>query len=529
MDFLHRSAVALLALALTACSGGNAAEQLLNGPAYNPKDQTKCQVKASHTKPLITEWPEDRRAALEAARAKGMVVVRYDGCELELLPGCTAPGSYSYQAYTPKKDTLTITNADELYASVPLGAAELEGKLSQAKELGIATTLVGRYLADQTAVPRSALSGPCEQATHIVGALTVGAFEVYAVGRLDARGEADVGGARTGGGAGVTQETLSQGGDAAACDVGSEDDATPPANCTALVRIEVLPLGDAAVAEASVCQEGHKLVDHVCVDQIAEPGCPPNARYDGGRCQAAPSRGGAPPGMVLIPAGEFPMGCVPDDPACEEREKPRRQVYLDAFYIDRTEVTAAQYRACAKAGVCAVPTKYDSTWRTKGHDNHPMNGVTWNDADTYCRWAKKRLPTEAEWEKAARGTDDRLYPWGNEAPSCQRAVIREGGQDGCGKKGTWPVGSKPSGASPYGVLDMVGGVWEWLADYHDPQYYAHGPTQNPKGPTSGEYRVFRGSCWGVERVAQHRVSQRNRGEPGRKNRQLGIRCAKTAP
>ena len=189
--------------------------------------------------------------------------------------------------------------------------------------------------------------------------------------------------------------------------------------------------------------------------------------------------------MVLVPAGEFWMGCSRRDSSCDGDEKPGRKVYLDAFEIDRTEGTVAQYRACVEAGRCPHPqTDEYRNWGKSGRDDHPINGVSWSDANTYCRWAGKQLPTEAQWEKAARGTDGRVYPWGDEKASCRYAVMDDGGS-GCRTFGTMPVGSKPAGASPYGALDMAGNVLEWTADWYAKHYYGKASSRNPPGAAGG--------------------------------------------
>ena len=195
----------------------------------------------------------------------------------------------------------------------------------------------------------------------------------------------------------------------------------------------------------------------------------------------------APPGMVYVPAGEFIMGSDEGDPD----EQPVHTVYLDAFYIDKTEVTNAQYRKCVEAGICRAPTPCE--WREQTYEDvskadYPVVCVSWNDADAYCRWAGKRLPTEAEWEKAAQGTGGRTYSWG-EGIDCDHAQYNE-----CGGQAV-PMGSKPQGVSPYGALDMVGNVWEWVADWYDGDYYSQSPEHNPPGPDSGASKVLRGGSW----------------------------------
>ncbi len=182
--------------------------------------------------------------------------------------------------------------------------------------------------------------------------------------------------------------------------------------------------------------------------------------------------------MVQIPAGDFVMGCnEPMNPFCGHKISKKK--YLPAFRIDKTEVTVAQYKRCVDAGRCKKPKTghFAFNWNKPGRENHPINGVSWYDANTYCGWVKKRLPTGTEWEKAARGTDGRKYSWGNEKASCQYAVITYGGE-GCGKRSTWPVGFKKEGASPYGSLDMIGNVSEWTADR-----------------SGGKNRVIRGGSW----------------------------------
>jgi len=195
--------------------------------------------------------------------------------------------------------------------------------------------------------------------------------------------------------------------------------------------------------------------------------------------------------MVFVAAGEFWMGCNDRvDQECQEDEKPFHKVYLDAYYIDKFEVTQGEYSECVRAGKrksgCQDNSKYDGFTG----ERQPVVGVTWDQAKSYCEWAGKHLPTEAQWEKAARGTDGRKYPWGNQTISCSLANYSD-----CKKGKTVEVGGYASGASPYGALDMMGNVWEWVADWYDKEYYSSSPERNPTGASSGTYRVLRGGSW----------------------------------
>jgi formylglycine-generating enzyme required for sulfatase activity len=233
-------------------------------------------------------------------------------------------------------------------------------------------------------------------------------------------------------------------------------------------------------------------------------------------------------GPVLVPAGEFLMGSADADSGADSDEKPQRKVYLDAFKIDRTEVTNAMYAKCVQAGACRTPAssgsgKKNSYYGDSQYANYPVIHVSWNDAQAYCMWAGGRLPTEAEWEKAARGADGRTYPWGNEPPDKQRCNFNRDVGD------TTPVGVYPAGASPYGALDMAGNVWEWVADRYQADYYAVAPARNPPGPAAGDSRVLRGGSWGCGQWLV-RAAGRDRNDPVVRNVNLGFRCARgTSP
>jgi formylglycine-generating enzyme required for sulfatase activity len=220
--------------------------------------------------------------------------------------------------------------------------------------------------------------------------------------------------------------------------------------------------------------------------------------------------------MVYIDQGEFTMGSDNGAPG----EKPSHKVGLDSYWIDRAEVTNAMYALCVQAGACQPPSSKSSLSNPSYYDNinlakYPVINVSWNDASTYCTWAGRRLPTEAEWEKAGRGLDGRIYPWGNFPPSC--SLVNYSGCTG----DTTAVGIYPSGTSPYGMVDMAGNVWEWVNDWYDATYYVHSPQQNPQGPASGNGHVVRGggfqSKW-IDIQVFHRANQ-NDGSSG-----TGFRC-----
>jgi sulfatase modifying factor 1 len=222
---------------------------------------------------------------------------------------------------------------------------------------------------------------------------------------------------------------------------------------------------------------------------------------------------GAP--MVLILAGEFLMG---SDDGLDDG-KPAHTVYLDDFYMDKYEVTNAQYRKFMDATKHEAPEFWnDSDYNTP---NHPVVGVSWNDAVAYAEWAGKRLPTESEWEKSARGgLVGKKYPWGDTLTHDDANYYGTGGKDKW--KYTSPVGSfDPNG---YGLYDMAGNVWEWCADWYSNNYYANSPKSNPKGPSSGLSRVLRGGSWYYFDDNALRVTSRDYGDPSSMNNSVGFRC-----
>jgi len=258
-----------------------------------------------------------------------------------------------------------------------------------------------------------------------------------------------------------------------------------------------------------------------------------------GNNQAAGSERTSADGMteIFVPAGTFQMGGL--DAAASDNEKPVHQVTMHAFWMDKFEVTNAMYLQCVKAGACPPPQFLKSETRASYFNNpdfndYPVVEVTWGDADSYCKWAGRRLPSEAEWERAARGDTINTYPWGEQRPDATLANFNYQLGD------TARVGSYPAGASPFGIMDMAGNVAEWVNDYYQGNYYANGPATNPTGPLArSNYfaRVVRGGTF-ADAARDIRLSKRSQvtgsnlqADPGSTayfgdfSPRIGFRCA----
>jgi formylglycine-generating enzyme required for sulfatase activity len=264
----------------------------------------------------------------------------------------------------------------------------------------------------------------------------------------------------------------------------------------------------------------------------------PTARPD--NAKAGDERSAKADGMaqVFIPDGSFQMGGVDSD--AQPDEKPLHKVTLTGFWMDKVEVTNYMYSLCVQAGACDPPREFKSATRdnyftSPDFQDYPVIYVSWQDANNYCTWAGRRLPTEAEWEYAARGSADyRRFPWGEESPTNSLANYDYQFGD------TTRVGSFPSGASPFGVLDLAGNVWEWVSDFYSPTYYSGAPEANPTGPVAGANgprKVIRGGSW-ADGFKELRVSNRgfslapdltadskSEAYMGQANDHIGIRCA----
>lgn len=271
------------------------------------------------------------------------------------------------------------------------------------------------------------------------------------------------------------------------------------------------------MVEAPEVEEGQEEEEE---EEEAEPVAAPSF-------EDPPEEGGAAPSirernkreMVCIPEGPFAMGS--SEEGTPKSERPAHTVHLDPFYIDRCPVTNEQYRMFTLATGHRAPPHWRRGNYALGMDEHPVVNVSWRDAQAYAEWAGKRLPTEAEWEKTARGTDERNYPWGN------RFVEGERCNNTNSFGSTTPVNEFPDGRSPYGVWDMAGNVYEWCADYYDEEYYETGPDVDPRGPEEGRERAVRGGCFAESRAAV-RTTYREGLRQEETSDRIGFRCAMDA-
>jgi len=244
--------------------------------------------------------------------------------------------------------------------------------------------------------------------------------------------------------------------------------------------------------------------------------------------------------LLFIPSGEFVMGSDPGEPYFWGAEVPKHTVYLDSFWIYRTEVTNRMYRPCVEDGKCSSPQEmsshtHDNYFNNPDFDGYPVIHVTYEDAKTFCKWAGGRLPSEAEWEKAARGEEGVLFPWGDDdlqddlanfcdegCPGHSVEFTEQGFNDGY--RDVAPVGSYPAGASPFGALDMAGNVLEWVEDWYAVDYYSQSPYANPTGPDSGTKHIIRGGSWWSLRDGLRPAARASK-ELDYASDMVGFRCA----
>jgi formylglycine-generating enzyme required for sulfatase activity len=236
--------------------------------------------------------------------------------------------------------------------------------------------------------------------------------------------------------------------------------------------------------------------------------------------------GAAERGMVFIPAGEFLRGRshpLPDDnlkwfPVLLKDDRPARKIFVDAFYLDENEITNGQYAAFVKSRKHKAPYNWPAGELPAGKENFPVVDASWLDAEAYCRSMGKRLPTEAEWERACRGlAEGKAYPWGDQPPA--EGDARFDRLDGPGEIRRFK-------ANYFGLYDMAGNVWEWCADWYEKDYYQQAPERNPPGPSTGLYRVLRGGSW-ADQPKFLTCAYRSWARPAERSPNIGFRCAKT--
>jgi formylglycine-generating enzyme required for sulfatase activity len=436
-------------------------------PKAESSENGSCSAVRPQTEPDLMGWDPGSRAKVDRLADQGLVAVRYSakGCnvELEVLSHCIGSSmKYEYSPYW-SMETKTAKDAGELYASLPIGAASLKGRLKGSRVLRTDYRLVGQLsIPPDAVVDASSLKGPeCARATHVVSTLYVGGFALVDGEAQHLSAVADVFIAEAGGQKDSQRQRVFLEGDPEACERGKASGKLEPL-CGVPLRVALLALegvGNAAAASGS------------------------------GR----PGSGE----MVRIPAGSFMMGSNDGTAA----EKPPHRVSVSTFEMERTEVTVAAYQACVdakKAGRmdgCDPPRSGDAC-NAADKANHPINCVSWDQAKAYCSWAGKRLPTEEEWEYAARGTEGRKYPWGS-SPEPSNQLCWNGSL----RQGTCPVGSFPSGATPLGVQDMAGNVSEWTSSGYSPNYQSERETEGRM--------VKRGGSWYAGNASWVRATNRD--------------------
>jgi formylglycine-generating enzyme required for sulfatase activity len=301
------------------------------------------------------------------------------------------------------------------------------------------------------------------------------------------------------------------------------------------------PAPDGGITDGGVLDGGSPDAGPACGAQdqaccLTGSACNPSLYCIEATCRALPYCIPSPSGrgsvMCHVPDTLFKMGCeIELELTCAQEELPVHTLMMSTFLIDRFEVTVADYMACVKDSACNAPTALvapvQCNYGVTGREQHPMNCIDWKNANAFCEWAGKWLPTEAQWEMAARATKMYTYPWGYEPPAnCDLAIMTDGTLGaGCGANSTWEVGSRKGGASPYGAEDMAGNVWEWVADWYDAAYYASSPTGDPTGPQDGTEKVVRGGAWDCAPVSELHTSRRGHIDPANMWANTGFRCA----
>lgn len=483
-------AVAILPMLLQpSCTDSDSKEGA--GPQSVP-----CAASPLGNNPSLAGLAIADRREFERAVGRGGVVVAYGvgvcSAEFNILADCRVDATYSYR---PRRTSFRdlVTTPSELTEKAPLGVTAFHSSLEAEKALRIDEERVGflRLQAGVEMSTRSLVGEGCEGASHIVSHIDIGGGSVF-------RG----------------QKT--------SLEKSSSLFRSPPASTADFLELEYLGNPDRC-AEAI---EG-RMPAKACAHPIRVRLVPLKTIEPG---EEAPE-----PKVVRVPAGRFWMGSNRG----LQHERPKRRVWLDAFSIGRLEVSAEEYAGCVESGACTkAGTGPLCTGGVAGLEQHPINCVTWKQAVAYCAQAGQRLPTEAEWERAARGTGSRQYVWGNRWPprkgqgnfadSAARAArpfwhaIRNYTD---GYAATAPVGTLPKARSSAGVMDMEGNVLEWTADFYGARSYKEGGSKNPRGPDSGPGRVVRGGTFAQAKKSHLRVTHRQVYAEHVSSMHIGFRCA----
>jgi formylglycine-generating enzyme required for sulfatase activity len=488
--------------AMAGCGGGGASPP--KPPLVDTLRETACRQSPYRNRPLLVGWLAHDRTDLQTdAEQNGVVAVSYQGCALKRLACHARKHRYKYTPSALTDDGDTIATMAQLYARIPVTLVNFEAALGRNESIRYAAAFVGAFSAtdikDTAKVEDLGLHGrECDAATHVISGYKVGAFEFEAQSARGIDASTDIGGAKAKGTASESASTRRAGGDLAVClqmrkrlqqDLKYTEE-SPPLPCAAITELMLTPI-------------------------TRSPG-----------------------DMALLEPHAFTMGSPENDERAPSNEKPEHTVTLmRGFWMDRTEVTAGAYEQCVRvgreAGGCAepqsnpwtsiTPTYHNSATLKDGACNygkrptHPMNCVNWAAAAAYCKWAGKRLPTEEEWEYAARGTTGRKYPWGMSRPAEQ--LLRWNYASVAGKvPGTEPVGSFSKGNTPEGLSDMVGNVSEWTASEWCEKY-------GDQRSCISEARAVRGGNWwshDVEVSATARVGA----YWGTESDGIGFRCVR---
>ena len=372
-------------------------------------------------------------------------------CEkkLEILysEDCRVRGMYEMKDAPPVSDMENIATLADIYARLPLGAVELGGAFETNKEWFLKYTQVGVRRANESRILRTSLPSECE-ATHFVSQIIVGAYRLSDSSSTSGGGGIRVRKIKFGSDAEKTSEQQRIFGDPDSCMKQPKD-----ALCQYPISVSL-----EKISAPKTCNPGEVFEDGVCHTE-----CEHGRSFVNGKGCVFKPKGAE---LVRIEGGDFIKG---DNRFESPLPNPEEVITVKTFWMDKTEVTVAQYEECVKARACEIPDSKDkyANWNRPGRQNHPINGVSWDQANTYCRWAQKRLPTEAEWEYAARSGKDNTkpYPWGTSPPDCTRAVYSESNAVyGCGLETTHAVcANRKAGNSQQGLCDLAGNVQEWTA------------------------------------------------------------------